>query len=490
MVMVGLVIASCAITIGVGERIGVNGGQGWDGMGYTTWAQDFSRHVWTEGVTRYYSQRILPSALVGIGVHASGQPLGVPNVIFGFQILDALALVGGALIWTRIAAALQWRRLVAWVGFAALFLSFACARHALYYPTLTDSSAFLLGMAMTWGYVTNRAVILWVTAAFSAFTWPALVPHVVLMLLVPRAREPVPAAKLSEPRVRSLAIGLGCVAAVGYTSLSLHYYRSPLPAAGFDKFAKWVHADLLILTLPVTAAVLGVGTYVLFAERSAWNLPYVWRDQRWRRRALVVLGVAALLLARGWWIHRVGTRGDGPTLPEFVCQQALEALRGPLWGLVHHVVYFGPVIVVAVLSWRAIAKTAAAWGPATTITMAILLAFVPGSESRQWIHLFPFLVTITMTATHDRWTRNTALVFFACALGWSKLWLHIGYDAPGNWLVFPTQKYFMHLGPWASDTMYLVHLTAFAVTVVVVYLLLNGSVVRRDTSSRPAEPRH
>jgi hypothetical protein len=476
--MVGTVVAFCVVTVLLGERIGVNQGQGWDGMGYTSWAQDFSRHVLTEGVTHYYSQRLLPSGIVGVGLHATGAAPTVPNVILGFQILDSLALIAAAVIWTRIAAALQWRRLATWVGFGGLFLSFACARHALFYPTLTDSSALLLGMLMTWGYVANHASALWVTAAVGMFTWPAIVPHAVLMLLVPRAREPVPSGELSASRARWLGIGCGVLAAIGYTLLSLHYYRSPLPAVGFDKFVKWIRSDLLILTIPLTAALLGIGTYVVFSQRSTWNVKHVWRDQKWQRRALVIVGVAGLLVVRGWWIHRVGTRGDGPTLSEFVCQQALEALRGPLWGPVHHVVYFGPIIVVALLAWRRISTTAAAWGPAATVTLAVLLAFAPSSESRQWIHLFPFLVAVTVTGTQERWTPRAAIVFLACALAWSKLWLHIGYDAPGNWLVFPTQKYFMHLGPWASDTMYLVHFGALAVTLVLFYFLIPREPIR------------
>jgi hypothetical protein len=269
--------------------------------------------------------------------------------------------------------------------------------------------------------------------------------------------------------MRWLAVGVGALAANGYTLLSLHYYRSPLPAAGFDKFAKWIHSDLLVLTIPLTAAVVGLATYLLFAVPSTWNLRHVWREQRWYRRALVMLGVVALLLARAWWIDRVGTRGDGPTLWEFMCQESLEALRGPIWGPVHHVVYLGPIVALALLSWRRIARTAAAWGPAAVITMTVVVAFLPGSESRQWIHLFPFLVMITMTATQSLWTSKAAAVFLACALCWSKLWLHIGYDTAGDWFAFPTQKYFMHLGPWASDTMYLVHLGAFAVTAGLLY---------------------
>src|SRR5262249_38975051 len=178
--MLAAVAAGAIATILWGERIGINGGQGWDGMDYAGWARDFPAAL-DHGVTRYQAQRVLPSLIVWlIG--------GSDHTVVRFQIADAVFLVGAALAWTRIAVALSLSRPAAWAGFAAAFASFAIARHALYYPTLTDSLAFALGMAMVWAYLAQRPLALWLVALAGAFTWPAL-PAVALGLLVLRKRE-------------------------------------------------------------------------------------------------------------------------------------------------------------------------------------------------------------------------------------------------------------------------------------------------------------
>ena len=469
--MVGLVALMCLLTTAFRERIGINQGQGWDGMGYVAWAQEFSHHFLAEGITKYYSQRILPSAVVGFVVNLIAKP-SVQNTIVGFQVLDCFALVGAAFIWTRISVEMLWTRVQAWSGYLAIFLSFACARHALYYPTLTDPAAFLLGMIATWGFLTKRPALLWSSLGLSLFTWPALAPHALLMLLFPRNSETVNAADSAHrASAKRLGLVIAVVAAAAYTLLSLHYYRDPLPAPGFDKFVKWIRADVLTLSAALTAALVGWGTYVLISQPLALK----WRhsgSRNWRRILLMLAGVLCLLLLRAWWIHRVGIRGDGPTISEFVCQQALESLRGPAWGPVHHIVYFGPIIVIAILLWRKVAQTATNWGVASVATLAVVVAFAPGSESRQWIHLFPFLVAVVVASLPTTWTWKRFVVFAVIAIGWSKVWLHLGYDNPGNWLEFPNQKYFMHLGPWASDKMYLAHLVAALATTAVLYFLL------------------
>jgi hypothetical protein len=181
-------------------------------------------------------------------------------------------------------------------------------------------------------------------------------------------------------------------------------------------------------------------------------------------------------------MHAVVTGHDGPTLNSFMCQQTLEALRGPLWGPVHHVVYMGPLVAVAIVHWRRVITVVGSWGHGAVAAFAMLVMFAAASESRQWIHLLPFLAAAAIAATDDRWTLRRALVFVAIVLAWSKLWLRIGYTQPGDWLELPAQSYFMHMGPWASDTAWVVHGTAALVTTAGVWLLLRrGS---RDAARR------
>src|SRR5258708_2314460 len=91
--MAGIVGVLCIASVMVVERIGINGGQGWDGMAYTEWAEDFWHLVVVTGLTRYHSQRVLPSAIVHYGLRIIGRPTDAAHVIAGFQILDTAMLV-------------------------------------------------------------------------------------------------------------------------------------------------------------------------------------------------------------------------------------------------------------------------------------------------------------------------------------------------------------------------------------------------------------
>ena len=128
--MVAIVVALGVAQIAFGERIGINGGQGWDGQAYTSWSLDFPARVIDAGLTQYYAQRVVPSA----AVWALGRVLGVaptvPHAIVLFQIWNLAMMAGAALLWALIAS--RWRPAAAWAGFAALFGCFASARHALY----------------------------------------------------------------------------------------------------------------------------------------------------------------------------------------------------------------------------------------------------------------------------------------------------------------------------------------------------------------------
>ncbi|HEY6033466.1 MAG TPA: hypothetical protein VIV58_04380, partial [Kofleriaceae bacterium] len=77
--MAALVALGGALAIAFGERIGINQGQGWDGISYTEWARDFA-HVLHDGLTRYHAQRVLPSAVVYEALRLAGAARDVPHV--------------------------------------------------------------------------------------------------------------------------------------------------------------------------------------------------------------------------------------------------------------------------------------------------------------------------------------------------------------------------------------------------------------------------
>jgi hypothetical protein len=452
-VMAALALGLSIVTIAFGERIGINGGQGWDGMGYVLWSRAWNTEVLGKGVTLYHAQRILPSALIHYA--------GFQDPIFGFQILNTVMMTGTMVLWQHTARRLP--RAASWAGFVALLLGFANARHALYYPTLTDPTAMFLGMAAVWAYLEDRPVPQLAVALVAAFTWPALTP-LSLAMLVLRNRAVAP---VGARWIRWAAIAIPVAAATLVCVVAARWLHHPYP--GEDKWVVIVHRALLPVTYASIFALVALGLHLVLRERALWNVRAYARALWTPRLAFALAGCVAVVVLRQLWLRRVATRGSGPTFDQFQCEHLLAALRGPLWGVVHHVVYYGPIVLVAIAAWRRIAKLP--WGPAGALGLAMIVGFAVGSQSRQMIHLAPLLVTATIAATASWWTTRRVLVFAVLYLAWSKLWWKIGYDQPLKWSEWPNQRYFMTQGPWASDEMFVVHLAGVLVTAIVLVVL-------------------
>jgi hypothetical protein len=253
---------------------------------------------------------------------------------------------------------------------------------------------------MTWAFVARRPIALAIIALAACVTWPAL-PAVALGLLILR-RPDEPPGELAARWIRPVAAAIGAGAAAIACAVALHYLAHPVPPD--EKWARIVPRDLLPVTVACLAMWTAAAWYLLAREPRAWSvLPYV-RGIADRKLALCGVAAIAIVIARAVWLAYVGTKPGGPTREQFQCEVALESLRGPLWDLVHHVVYYGPIVLVAIGAWRKLAGIAATWGPGAVLAMAMIVAFAIGSESRQWLHLFLFLVAVAIAATAEWWT--------------------------------------------------------------------------------------
>jgi hypothetical protein len=462
--MITIVAIGAIVTVIWGERIGVHGGEGWDGQSYVAWGTDLP-HAIAHDLNVLQAQRVLPSALVYYALSALGAAHTSANVIAGFQVLDSVCLVACAFFLARIATALAWSRPAAWGAFAATFLGFAVARHALYYPALTDPLAFALSMAMVWAFVTRRPIALWFAMLAIAFTWPAALPLAFGMLVFPRATDELPVT--AGRRHRIIAIAAAAVVAVAIAVVFIDVLHEPEPQ--IERWVERSHRALWIPTIALTIATSALATYWLVRADRALAIRAYLAQIGWKRLALGAAGGLAIVALRTYWVHRVAVPGAPFGLRELEFYSAAVAIRGPLWNVVHHVVYFGPIVLFAIGAWSRLAAAAAAWGPAAVLALGALVVFGVSPDARHIQHYIPFLIVCAVTATRDWWTPRRTLAFVALALAWSKVWLRIGYDAPHDSYAWPDLRYFMQQAAWASDTTFLAHLVAAAVSALILY---------------------
>ncbi len=160
---------------------------------------------------------------------------------------------------------------------------------------------------------------------------------------------------------------------------------------------------------------------------------------------------------------------NGPPLFYFM---KLQSLAAPLKPLVSHFVNYGPVIILSILS-----ILTSVFRNKTSIPNALLvalIAFLPflvlGSESRQWIGIFPIAVAVFALANYSRWQRICCLVFSLIILlpaFWLKDCLIIAVQSQLGLQSPQWQLYFGRMGPWMSVETY-----EAGLLVLIIFLLL------------------
>ena len=171
---------------------------------------------------------------------------------------------------------------------------------------------------------------------------------------------------------------------------------------------------------------------------------------------------------------------NGPPILWFM---KLQSLAAPLKPLVSHFVNYGPVIILSILSiLRSVFRNKTSIPKALLVTLIVFLPFLLfGSESRQWIGIFPIAVAVFALANYSRWQRICCLVFSLIVL-FPAFWLKDGLSkAVESQLSFQSpqwQLYFGRMGPWMSVETYEIGLLG-----LIIFLLLIKILEKKNVSN-------
>jgi hypothetical protein len=439
----------------IGEKIPINDGLGWDGLIYGTIAKGGPFNLGDFLLDQYALRRILPSLVVHYSLRAAGISLNDTHVVYGFGLLNVACLSCIAWLWVRIARLLGIGVRGRWLGFCGLILNFAVLKNTTYYPVLTDIPAYAIGCGMLLAYLRGSVAGLCLLTAAGAFVWAPLLPQGLVLLLFPREQaDDIGACKCEAGQRTDLRNYLIAGFATYYALLAIGWSLSHanLPVYGFIDPLK----SALPLSLAVVAAYLFFAILRLVDFRQAVRAIETLFLRDWRRLLIVAGGVVVLRFAYGYLAPDQG-RLSGQL---YLLILGVKSVNKPGVFLVGHAVYFGPIILMAIILWSGIGDSIRRVG--FGLSLAVLLSLVQGldGESRHLIHAFPLIVPfVVQKVERQNWTRWQYVVFGTISLIASKVWLTInsaGMESNANLLEFPWQRYAMNYGVFMTNATYLI----------------------------------
>lgn len=473
-----------------GEKIAVHNGLGWDGYTYGSWVKDYASAL-DHGLPDYFVQRILPSGVIHYLLRLLSMPLTDPNIIIAFGMMNAVLLAVTAHLWCRIVRQMVLSCHAKLLGLMALFLNFACLKWLSYDPVLTDGYALAFGMGMLQAYLGNRRVTLWILAALGAFTWPALIYQSCFLILFPRRLN---ADQATSKENFEFHTWLASVIAVGIFLLLVNLVwktdPSQQPIGAGDSWQPFS------ATVVVSAAC--VSAFLFFVVNGLWNRGSFFHPRFWLKSTnfAAVLALLVVLVGTRWLASRLSTgvplvTAGGPlSIRNLLILFAWNSVRHPGISLVAHLVFFGPILILAVLRWKQVAGSLNGHGLGLTLCTTFNLFLSVDSESRHLFHFLPIIVyglckAMDSTPLHPQIYATLALL----CLIFSKVWLHIGGNpdttSPEAMLKFSSQRIFMNLGPFMSGDMYLAQGGAVLLAGVLIAWLLAKQASRATRFKAP-----
>jgi hypothetical protein len=449
--MVTLLVAWGLFNLFWGELIPYGEGFGSDGVAYRLVAE-----YWPEklpGVNDYLGQRCLPSLVVHYSLHLLDLPLETLTIQRGYIVWQTVLLVAATFLLLAVCDHLRMSDGGKWLMFVLTFVSFANLKVYYFNLGLTDPWAFALGAFLFFCYVKDRPIGMAAVLLVGPFVWPVLLPMGALLFLFP----PWTAAPGS---CEDAAIGAGTVQARRWVGLALFVAALTVSAAvvwGDDFYGRMgdpkesVHGwtahigaiiprGVMLAVLPVSMALLA--GYVALAA-APLLVPPTWLPRNWRMLPWLLPRVACLagiVYLQSKLTPLVRERCEWhvqPLTPElFFKLMLVTSFAKPLLFLVGHFIWYGPVILVAILRWPEICAEARKLGPGVVLVLLGGLVMSINPESRQSCTFFPFFAVLAAKASEDlaeRPWRVAALGLIALLVSriWMPLNTFLGPDGVG-----------------------------------------------------------
>lgn len=444
--------------------IPVNGGAGFDGSVYLDYIIKLSSGIEIDN-DPYRLMRMsgfLPAILI------SNLGLDSHFLIYFQATFNAVILSLGAVLFYDSAEKLtrEWQKAI--ISTAILFFSWPYLVMPIYYPILSDHLALFLSVVSVWAWVREKQKILFTLIFVSTWVMPGLSILPIILSALPKKID----YGLDDQLQNSLFIKMDSstkwkkieffifillatgVAYIAYKLFSLTdeeiLSHPPSFEIGMYALRNW-SAYFVICGLVIIA----VFYSKILSSRSFWKI--ISFKNSVLSVVFFLMGVASINYFINW---DVGYKG--PPLLNFLLLQSIAAPAKPI---VAHFIHFGPVIIVAMLLINIFKYSRPPHFNQNYVLMIAFCFYLPilimGSESRQWIAVFP-LAVLLVAVFEKKIQALFILLLWSIAFCMPLIFLKNGvassFSGRMSYMSSDWQLYFGRQGPWMSNDTYAISL--------------------------------
>ncbi|MES2778811.1 MAG: hypothetical protein V4651_02840 [Bacteroidota bacterium] len=463
----------------LGERTPFQNGLGWDGKNYATLTSNFEEMAMHKKIDSYQYQRIFTPVVIFYASEVLHIKLSVETIPYVFRVFNILLLAFTVWLFFNLCTHFSFRPQTEIIGFAALFFNYFVLKNTPYYPILTDVAGFWMGMMICYFFLKRKNTALFLSMLLGHFTFPLLLVTSIPLSWNIRNNSILNALqKTTGLKVWAITI-IVCI--LSFTALVLWY-----PSILNPKYMM----VLQVYGLPISIA---------------WVIFYIWKSilsfntgntiegiVDWKKILFTTLGLLAFLISANAMIARISIPEEGFTPQVFLFNIIQQSISEPFISLIAHTIYVGPAILLILLYFKDFTRTIKQQGDSAVGYFIIIALLCLGSESRQFVPYYPFMVLMLMlTLNAFTFSIKQVLLFCLLALVSSKCWFPINvpdifskYDF-GN---FPDQRYFMNQGPFMSEQSYLINFLIVSIMGCCIYLLFRNPVTSHTNLTDSTSP--
>lgn len=425
-----------------------------DEKNYVAIVKNFPRLLRSQTFTPYYNSRLLVPAIGHCLFRILNIEYTLTNIEAVFLALNFLSIVVAIYYYFKIAQIKKYSQSTTILGFCFLFVNFFILKFSNFYPILMDVFGFTSGVILYYYYLAKNKFKFYSFLLIFMFIFPTTI---LIVLALITANFIVFNEKGIEIKKHIKTYRLVIFIPIILSLLYFYYHN-------YDLLILKTASDFSIQSaaglIPVTIFLLG-GFIFLALKYILPLLDKIYLNLKGYSSSQFIFPVGILVIYflvskyLSFNFHGQNTL----SLEKFLFNIAQQATSFPLKFLITHFIYYGAFIIFILYFHRIFFSYMRKTDSFQKIILIIFILFSLGTETRQFLQLYPFVIILFLDSIKEyKFNIKLLIGIFAFQLVWSRFWYTINSPEgfltnafPGpNFLEFPSQRYFQFQGPWLS----------------------------------------